>query len=123
MSIANEPKFFYSVGPIDHFDGCMTIDEFKAAADKSDSEREPDGYSMLENIIEVERIAKREFVEIGWEGDIRQGPYIFSIPDPGCCSMHWGIVLKHDSNGQTFIASPVELPWLNGDADEVRRLA
>lgn len=50
---------------------------------------------------------------IGWEGDIREGPYVSMLPNAGCdpeCSVL--IAWKQDNNGTTFIASPYRLPWL-----------
>lgn len=51
----------------------------------------------------------------GWEGDIRQGPFIGGLPmdvDDSRYCLAW----KQDNNGTTFIASPVKLPWLGEPA-------
>jgi hypothetical protein len=52
--------------------------------------------------------------KIGWEGDIREGPYVIGLPVQQGDGGDTYIILgwKQDNNGETFIASPVELPWL-----------
>lgn len=55
--------------------------------------------------------------KVGWEGDIREGPYIAGLPthetaDDGHIMIAW----KQDNNGDTFVVSPYKLPWLeHGD--------
>jgi hypothetical protein len=49
----------------------------------------------------------------GWEGDIREGPYMAGYVIPGDPTSHVIIGWKHDNNGDTFIASPVQL-WREG---------
>jgi hypothetical protein len=52
--------------------------------------------------------------QVGWEGDIREGPYVSMLPNPGGdpqCSVL--IAWKQDNNGTTFVASPYRLPWLD----------
>ena len=65
------------------------------------------------------RVAKVGARKLGWEGDISCGPYISALPvdDPGspCPIM---IAWKQSNNGTTFVASPYELPWLNGKYTE-----
>ena len=50
--------------------------------------------------------------EVGWEGDFREPPCVFSIPSD---QFYLGFAFKQDNNGSTFILSPVELPWLDDD--------
>lgn len=47
-----------------------------------------------------------------WEGDIRNGPYVFMIPKEG--TMEPGLVWKQDNNGNTFVVTLTELPWMEG---------
>ena len=47
----------------------------------------------------------------GWEGDIRQGPVVFWIPDE--TGFRYAFAFKQDNNGTTFIVTPVKMPWLN----------
>jgi hypothetical protein len=51
--------------------------------------------------------------EAGWEGDIREGPFISGLPSDadepaGRIMIAW----KQDNNGETFIVSPFALSWL-----------
>jgi hypothetical protein len=52
--------------------------------------------------------AKKLARQIGWEGDIRTGPYVTVIPNiPGnYCPCDVLIAWNQDNNGATFIASP-----------------
>lgn len=54
--------------------------------------------------------AKSSAYEHGWEGDCRQGPSIFWLPDE--TGFSYGFVFKQDNNGTTFIVSPKRLPWI-----------
>ena len=51
----------------------------------------------------------------GWQGDIREGPYVTLLPphpsEPCKCPVL--IAWKQDHAGQTFVASPFELPWFS----------
>lgn len=62
--------------------------------------------------------AQRLALRVGWEGDIRDGPFVTIIP--GSMFMHSGEPLaiigwKQDNNGTTFLASPFRLPWIEDD--------
>lgn len=51
---------------------------------------------------------------LGWEGDVRSGPYWIPLPwDTGVWD--FAIGWKQDNNGTTFIASPVQFTWLHRD--------
>jgi hypothetical protein len=60
---------------------------------------------------------------IGWDGDLREGPYFCPLPE----SDGWGngesalflLAWKMDDNGTTFVASPHRLPWLDANNDWV----
>lgn len=50
---------------------------------------------------------------LGWQGDIREGPFVAGVPtfeirNTSLFMVAW----KQDDDGLTFIASPVRLPWL-----------
>ncbi|MBZ4402420.1 hypothetical protein [Myxococcus sp. AS-1-15] len=45
-----------------------------------------------------------------WEGDFMQGPGKFAIPMEG--SFAFGYAWKQANDGTTFVASPVQLPWM-----------
>ncbi len=51
--------------------------------------------------------------KVGWEGDIREGPFIAGLPtDKGGEDGKVMIAWKQDNNGDTFIVSPIRLKWL-----------
>jgi hypothetical protein len=56
--------------------------------------------------------AKRLASEEGWEGDYRQGPVVFWLPDPNYNSFVYGFFWKQDNNGTCYTVSPHPLPWL-----------
>lgn len=45
-----------------------------------------------------------------WEGDFTEGPCVFALPDANVAKV--AFVWKQSNNGDTFVVSPVELPWL-----------
>jgi hypothetical protein len=55
--------------------------------------------------------------KIGWEGDIGSGPFIAGLPTHETASDgQYVIAWKQSNNGDTFVASPYRLPWLeSGD--------
>jgi hypothetical protein len=93
--------FAYARAAIDFWPGWLTEEQFKAA---------------IQSVAEYEDFRDKAFAlakEVGWEGDIREGPFIAGIPthetaDDG----HFIIAWKQDNNGDTFVASPYRLPWL-----------
>ena len=48
----------------------------------------------------------------GWEGDFSEGPQVFMLPSEG--QFVYAFVFKQGNNGNTYVVSPIELPWLNG---------
>lgn len=52
-----------------------------------------------------------------WEGDFREGPFVFHVPSPGDSGMAAGFAWKQDNNGATFLCSPVSLDWHDGCAE------
>lgn len=103
--------YCYHLPPIDHWTGGMTPELFLASLAPSP------GWlgtvaAAVEMLQELEASAQAAFREIGWEGDIREGPYFFALPDEARLAV--GYVLKQAAEGSTFVASPIELPWLRG---------
>lgn len=47
-----------------------------------------------------------------WSDPIREGPYLSGIPMADGLELGWVFFLKINNNGTTFVASPVQLPWL-----------
>ena len=96
----------YSTAPIDNFTGWHS----PGALYDSEAAKHGQWYPWShweENWEKAQKIAQ----ELGWEGDIREGPYVSMLP----VVSDWSEILiawKQDNNGTTFIAAPYRLPGL-----------
>lgn len=104
--------YAYGRDPIDFWPGWMTEPHFKASL----SDRYHMDSDVLEAISRYEAF-KTSAMELakkaGWEGDIREGPYIAGLPTHDTADdRHIMIAWKQDNNGHTFIVSPYPLRWL-----------
>lgn len=55
--------------------------------------------------------------QIGWEGDIREGPFIAGFPnDPDATWAAYMIAWKQQNNGMSFICAPFPLPHVGAKA-------
>lgn len=54
--------------------------------------------------------AQAEARRVGWEGDHREKPVVFWLPND--THFDCGFVIKQDNNGSTFVVSPHPLPHL-----------
>ena len=104
----------YCLIPIDFWQGWHRPSALFRVADDiiNDGIHDPDDWKRQWEL------AQAIATDMGWEGDIREGPYVTVIPDqPGNYSdppilIAW----KQDNNGTTFIASPFRLPWLEDES-------
>jgi hypothetical protein len=48
---------------------------------------------------------------IGWQGDMRHLPSVGVAPDPPSVTPY--LVVKQDNNGDTFIVTTIDAPWLD----------
>ncbi|MGY4437046.1 hypothetical protein ACVWWO_009523 [Bradyrhizobium sp. F1.13.1] len=105
--------FAYALNPIDHWTGWMTEAQFLAQIRAGYMPVDEAGYFAAKNrALDLARSA-------GWEGDVRQGPFIAGMPSGD--ERHFLIGWKQDNNGTTYIVSPYRLPWIEADgADPVR---
>ena len=106
--------FYYETSPIDYFAGMVTFDEFCAQIRK-EQKSSLNGY--VEHYIDdmkksLEMTKKYFYGSSCWEGDIMEGPYVFTLPDPDFSSSKEGFVWKQRNNGSSFIASPCPIQWL-----------
>jgi hypothetical protein len=107
----------YSMEPIDHGWRCLStieafletlaIEEAHAKFRNSVSENETVDYFLADY-----REAKSAACEQGWEGEVQGEAYVFWLPVPGSGAFKYGFAWKQNTNGVTFIVSPVRLPWL-----------
>jgi hypothetical protein len=101
--------YVYYCAAIDCWDGWVTEAEFIAVGNR------PDLMEQTEDLAAFYRFKTRAFFlakECGWEGDIREGPFVAALPSPGGIDALYVLAWKQDNNGDTMIASPVPLPWL-----------
>lgn len=119
--------YFYTVGPIDC--GWNSLPKASTTLQSIEVEGfEDEGFFQDPlNVAQMlkERIRLANFLAKclafgrtkGWEGDFQQEPRMLYLPD-GDGGFSCGFVWKQTNNGQVFIASPVELPYLDKDAWE-----
>jgi hypothetical protein len=103
-------------GPIDLFCGALTLDVLLATSIgfADDAERR---FETKLKLKAFRAAAIKGFQCVDHWGDIRE-EFWFGIPME--CSMEWGLILKQENNGDTFVAAPVELPWLFADNEKGR---
>ena len=111
--------YVYRTGYIDFWDGWQRpADVFKVSNHYHYKYHVDDSYltpKLWETTWERAQVGARS---LGWEGDVREGPYVSMCPIPdyeeevydndGTFFIAW----KQDNNGITFIASPVPLNYL-----------
>ncbi len=103
--------FIYGVEPIDAWLGWMDEHQFRASLDRWYAPEDRDLiWTIYENFRNAAQKAARD---AGWEGDVREGPFIAGVPtfeirNTSLFMVAW----KQDEDGLTFIGSPVRLPWL-----------
>lgn len=66
----------------------------------------------IESFLSDWESAKQAALDNGWEGDARQPPAVFWLPDTRFAQFRCGFVVKQDNNGTTYVISPYELPHL-----------
>jgi len=104
--------FVYRLGPIDHWDGWDNV-RYHLLRDANDFDCI--GPSVVQSRLEIAQLLARF---IGWEGDIREGPFLSGIPwETGI--PQFILAWKQNNNGETFVASPVQLTWLHKVASEM----
>lgn len=109
----------YEIGPIDNnWDKLSTV---RDAAEKlgalearfrADSGERFPFEPSTEDFLSDWEAAKQAAIDSGWEGDWRQLPAVFWLPDPRSAQFRYGFVIKQDNNGTTYVISPFELPHL-----------
>jgi hypothetical protein len=92
----------YTLSPIDDWDGWNELHETSPDRDKPDA--------LWELLSALQQKART--IRYPWEGDCSQGPFWLPLPaDTG--NYLFLFAWKQSNNGTTFVASPVELPWLD----------
>jgi len=65
-----------------------------------------------EEVFDLFLLAVEAAIKAGWTGDLRHYSKPRVIALPNVCKASVAIAWKQDTNGVTFVVSPVELPWL-----------
>ena len=104
----------YKIGPIDHWNGWHEpSDLFRALSGFGDCEwLDPADWERSWN--KAQKLA----LQLGWDGDIRTGPFVTVLPDQDGSTPPFLIGWKQDNNGTVFVASPLHLPWLEVNETE-----
>lgn len=98
----------YACNPIDWWQWWLSEDELV--------ERRP--AEQIKDYLRDLKLAQEAAFQIGWEGDVREGPFVCGLPGPsGACDFI--IAWKQDNNGTTFVASRERLPWMEEHAMSV----
>lgn len=95
MNQTTPPIFVYSVEPIDDWAGWLEPEAFFL-----------DQASWQEQWSTAQALAR----DLGFDGDIREGPFMTVLPHP--LPQRILIAWKGGRDGICYIASPFELPWL-----------
>lgn len=94
----------YEIPPIDWWAGTLPFEMYLMTLHGPDETRA--AYALLD---QAKELALRQ----GWEGDMREGPFIFATPpDDGCSCFDIGVAWKQDNNGTTYVVTPRAMPWL-----------
>ena len=104
--------YIYSIDPIDFWPGWYKEADYLKSVDDVD---DLVGNTFVEEYQALKKRALAKALDAGWEGDIREGPFVAGLPSSGG-DVRVMIAWKQDNNGTTFIASPVELPQLKQEA-------
>lgn len=68
------------------------------------------GFPSCEEFLDHWVKAKILAESAGWEGDFSKGPVVLWFPNGW--RFDYGFAFKHSNNGDTYVVSPVELPYL-----------
>lgn len=109
--------FVYSLAPIDFWTGWLTEEQYLLQL-AGEAIRSENYTATLEQIaaryLQQKAAALSQAKSMGWEGDMREGPFIAGLPPdaPGADGQIM-IAWKQRNNGETFVVSPHPLPWLS----------
>lgn len=112
--------FCYRIPPIDFWSGAMTGRQLiESAWDTHAPLGHAEAWASTASFCQMVEVlaekAEKGFASIGWEGDVREGPFYFALPSDG--SLLIGYMIKQDNNGSCFVASPRRLEFLDAIAD------
>lgn len=104
--------YIYPMSPIDfHWELLDTVEDTVEKLSKySNDESSPLSFETLHGFLNDWNLAKELATKNKWEGDFRDSPRVFWLPDE--LEFVYAFAWKQDNNGSTFIVSPKPLPHL-----------
>jgi hypothetical protein len=100
--------FVYAMGPIENWEGWRPAEGASTFGEASIAERA----EFREFFSRAREIAR----ELGWEGDISEGPFVSALPDPAQHGSAIMVAWRQSKNGTTFVASPFRIPYLENES-------
>lgn len=112
--------YAYHLAPVDfgweYLPSFLQASEIAARIDAENNLHDRGPYTVDDHLSNLRRLhmafneAREKAEAVGWEGDYREFPRVFMLPEPGGFEMLFAFVWKQDNNGSTFLVSPIELP-------------
>ena len=101
----------YSIPPIDYWSGWQKPERVFRLRIHWPAGGQHDAYNWRPLWEEAQELAH----QVGWEGDVRpgEGPFVTVLPCANNSLAPVVIAWKQENGGATFVASEIELPWLN----------
>ena len=115
--------YAYHLAPVDFgWELLPTLEEMAektarndAAYAHHDENMAADG-GRTQELFESFKRAKEVAKEVLWEGDYRERPRVFLLPEEGGYEFRFGFVWKQDNNGSTFLVTPIRIQAYEEDA-------
>jgi hypothetical protein len=103
--------FAYSVNPMDFgWENLPTLQQHIANVTQHCFEDYPKStINPIQTLLDFVEKGFKAAKQVGWEGDARGNIYVWFLPNE--YEPMLGLVWKQENNGDTFIVSPVRLPW------------
>ena len=114
--------YVYATDPIDFWNGWHKPDDILGTCGKELTDTGEGSYIDIQEYNKRLEELKEKALDLGWEGDICQGPFVSVFPQtPGdYCHPKIMIGFKQRSNGTTFIYSGWKLPMFDNDSSVQR---
>lgn len=107
----------YEIIPIDFgWENLQTVGEVASRIGAAEGKARAEGFDpatdpALSEFLSLWEAAKRLASDAGWEGDFREDPRVFWLPEENRFAP--GFVFKQDNNGTTYVVTPHDLAHLD----------